>query len=280
MIRKGIVLLGLVITFFTTIVNAQLNGLPSADAFNAGVSYANPLPKRSQAVLANPAYQLTEERQTEAYLSAENRYGWNVLRRYTAALATPLRAGTGIGVGVDYFGDNVYHESTVTTAVSHSIENVNMGMQLTWAQIGTEGVASKNALFASIGAGFKLNPKWKLATYIRNINRAKLPETNDERLPSYIDVGTQYKATDKLNIYSTISLQTLQQPNFRFGLNYNLHRIVSLQSGYRNDLESFSFGAIIHHKKLHFAYSIYTHPVLPISHLIGLKVTLSKKENG
>ncbi|MCB9198060.1 MAG: hypothetical protein H6600_06330 [Flavobacteriales bacterium] len=176
------------------------------------------------------------------------------------AYAHPLSTGT-IGASFTNFGSNLYGESKL---------GISYGMK--FSDFITGGVAinyhntriaydygSHSAVTAELGMQAYLNDNFMLAAHLFNPTRSKLNDYNDERIPTIIRLGLNYKFSDKVMTVLEAQKDLLNSPSFKAGIEYNPNDIIYLRAGIGTtpSLASFGVGLKMNQMQLDIAASYH-----------------------
>lgn len=208
---------------------------------------------------------------TTAGIFYENRYLIPELSLKAGIVAMPFKNGV-FALSVSNFGFTLYNESKVGLAYAMKIsDKVSAAVQLDYlnTQIG-EGYGNKSALAGEAGIRAELTDALTIGAHIFNPTRAKLSEYNDERVPTIMRLGVDYKFSEKV----FVSVETLKDMDhkavFKAGLEYHVIEQLYLRTGISTNpaLNTFGFGLELKQFKIDFATSL--HSVLGYSPQLSL----------
>lgn len=214
-----------------------------------------------------------------AGLAYENHFLLSEFSYRSAAIAKPIK-NAGIGISVGQFGYSLYQENEIGISYGQAFgEMLSMGVQLNYQSISLgENLGSKGVVSANYGIAAKVNKEIELAAMIININRAKLSDYQDERLPTIIKMGLSYRYSKKVIFLSEVEKDIDHSPIARFGIEYFTNEIIYLRVGYASNpsLSSFGFGLKFSNFQLDIASSY--HNTLGFSPQISLSYRPKAKE--
>lgn len=201
----------------------------------------------------------------------ENRFMMKELSLKGGAAVYPIKAGT-FGVSVSSFGYTLYSENKIGIAFGKALgENFSAGIQLDYLSTRIAENYGQSAAFAG-EIGIQAKP-WKNLTvgvHLFNPTRSKLADYNNERTPTILRVGLDYKFSDKVFVAVETEKDIDHKPVFKAGLEYRPAEALYLRAGISTNpsLSSFGFGLKLKQFKLDFASSF--HSVLGYTPQMGL----------
>lgn len=234
------------ISFFLLMTSSLFAGKDNntMGARSAGLANSSILLKDFWAAENNPAM-LGRIKSFGAGLAYENHFLLPEFSYRSAALAQPFDHSA-LGISIGQFGYNLYQENEFGIAYGQSFgESLSMGLQLNYQNISLgEGLGNKGVFSANYGIAAKINKVISLAAVIVNINRPKLADYQDERLPTLLKLGLSYTYSDKVIFLSEIEKDIEHSPIARFGIEYFTNETIYLRVGYASNpsLSSFGFG--------------------------------------
>lgn len=168
--------------------------------------------------------------ESELAVGYDHRFGLNELSTFDLAGAWKNNFGT-IGFGVSRFGGSLFNQQTLGVGFSNQLGIVSIGMKVEWFQTQIEGFGSGNALLLSLGGVAELSPQFFLGAHISNINRGKISNNSEDRLPTSIQMGITYLPVSQLNIFLEAEKDIEVNPIVKVGLEYALREWLWLRAG-------------------------------------------------
>ena len=149
---------------------------------------------------------------------------------------------------------------------------------------GTGGLPSSESTILGIDLGIhsSLRGKIDFGVFIKNINNPAVGKgSSQSHFPRRIDVGISYTPVEDLQ--TTFAFQRVlggEKNSFRFGLEYNLLKTLTVRSGIQINPNRFGFGIAYRLsnklQNLELSYSLLTHPVLSQSNILSVKVNFNE----
>ena len=159
--------------------------------------------------------------------------------------ATKVRNST-FAFSYQSFGYSAFNQSRVGLAYAMPLsENFSVGLQMNYHSLRiAEGYGVSRSFSAEGGFLYKLNKNLHLAGHIENINRARLSEFNDERMPSVLTLGAHYIFSEKVKLICQARQVTDQKINIVGGIEYDIAEsiVVRAAGGANPTATSFGFG--------------------------------------
>tara|TARA_Y100000590_G_C15668990_1_gene995569 strand:- start:391 stop:1281 length:891 start_codon:yes stop_codon:yes gene_type:complete len=142
---------------------------------------------------------------------------------------------------------------------------------------GSNGLSAKRILSYGIDLGIlaSLRDKIIMGAFIKNINSPTIGRNNNnQNLPRRMNIGFSYIPTSKLitmfNYEKNINSKVTQ---FRFGLEYKLHKFFTLRSGIQMKPNKIGFGfSSLVNDNIILSYGVLTDPILPLTHSFELEL--------
>jgi hypothetical protein len=197
-----------------------------------------------------------------------------------AVVALPLSKLPGtFGVSFRSFGYSLYSESKIGLAYGRAFgDNLSIGMQFNYQQVRIGDVyGNRNVFTVEAGMQYRLNPKLTIAAHVYNPNRAKLTTLDQDRLPSVIRFGFNYKFSDKLFLAFETEKDTYNPAVFRGGIEYLMGDVLFLRAGFGTNPFANSFGFGLKLKRLQVDFAGNFHPVLGFTPQSSLTYQFSSK---
>lgn len=163
------------------------------------------------------------------------------------------------GLSLSQFGYNQYQENRIGLSYGIKLsDNFGVGVQINYfnLKIG-EGYGNTNTLTAKIGLYALINDDLSVAATLSNPTRRKLIDGDNDRLPTEIQLGLNYKFSKKLNTSIQVNKDIDFDPSIHLGLEYQAIDILYLRAGIANKptLSTFGFGLLFSDFQLDFASS-------------------------
>ncbi|MBI3502335.1 MAG: hypothetical protein HY063_11125 [Bacteroidetes bacterium] len=228
-------------------------GLGFQKKFSAGIVYQNPF--------------LMKELSTKAF-----------------GLAAPVKGGT-FGVLVSSFGYSQFSQNKIALAFGKSFgEKISAGIAMDYMSMkfGDAFYGMKNFFVAEMGIQAKPLKNLTLGVHVFNLTKAKLASYNDERIPTIMRIGMDYKFSQKvlLAVEAEKDIDTKQM--LKAGIEYRPVNVLYVRAGVATNPSLSCFGFGINLKQFKLDISTTYHSALGFSPHVGLIYEFeksSKNEN-
>lgn len=191
----------------------------------------------------------------------ENRFGLKELGIKAGAVVLPTKTAGVFGLSMTYFGYSQYNESKIGLAYAKAFgEKFSAGVQLDYLSTHiAENYGSHSAVAGEIGLRFQANKNLCIAAHIFNLNRAKLADYNDERIPTMVRFGLSYAFSEKVLVTAETEKDIQYDPVFKAGLEYHPIDVLYFRTGISTNpvLNAFGFGLEFKNFKLDFSTSYH-----------------------
>jgi hypothetical protein len=203
----------------------------------------------------------------------DHRYGIQELSTVDLALGWKTNFGT-IGLGMSRFGGKLFNQQQLGLGFSNTLGIVSLGLKVDWQQTHIEGFGSGNALILSMGGVAELGPKFFLGANFTNLNRAKLSQNNEQRLPTLVQMGISYLPSENLKILAELEKDIELDPIFKAGVEYQLKKWIYLRTGISSNPARLSFGLGLRKDQFGFDYAYGQNSSLGRTHHLSLVLKL------
>ena len=120
-----------------------------------------------------------------------------------------------------------------------------------------------------LGILASLRKKISIGAFVKNINSPKMGRgSNAQYLPRFLAIGFSYFPTSYLiTTFNYDRLLGTKTNQFKFGIEYNLHKYIILRTGVQMKPNRFGFGFLSNiNDNIYLSYGMITHQILPITH--------------
>ena len=263
-----------------------------AIAFNAGAGNENfPIGARS-AAMANASVSLSDvwsAQQNQAGLGFlhnysagvyyENRFLLKELSIRGAVAAIPVKGGT-FGLSITNFGYTSYSENKYSLSFAKSFgDKLSAGIAMDYITTKiVDGYGSKGVFAAELGLQAKPLKGLTIGFHLYNPTRTKLTNYDNERIPTIIRLGADYKFSDVVILAIETDKDISQKANFKAGIEYKAVKELYLRIGIATNPTLSSFGFGLNLKNIKIDISTSYHQTLGFSPQLGLTYNFNKKE--
>ena len=203
----------------------------------------------------------------------ENRFGMKELGYQSAGFIYPFQ-GSALGVTVNYFGDQLYHESAFGLAYGMKIaEGFSAGIQLDYFSsfTDTEKQVKNNAVTFEAGLLYELNSEITIGVHAYNPLEIMMNSSAaTEIIPANYSLGAAFRVDEKLLLTTEVEKTQGFGESVRAGVEYEVVDKTFLRAGVATNPGLFSFGfeTSWNHLTLQLASSM--HEVLGFSPMVSV----------
>ncbi len=197
----------------------------------------------------------------------------------TASGGVVLPAKSGVfGVGVSYFGFNVYNEKNAGLSYARLFtDNIAFGVQLDYHSTSIIEYGTQSAVTFEAGLMAKIFRQLNFGAHIYNPVRAHLGFYGDERLPTIFNAGLGYTVSEKVLLTVETEKNMDYAARFKAGLEYKPDEKVFIRGGFMTNPFQSSFGAGFRFNNLNIDLASSYHQVLGFSPNLSLSYEFNKK---
>lgn len=270
---KSLILVFLFTVFHTTRVWASGEPFPIG-ARSWGMGNATAAIADKQSIFNNPAGLgfLTDNFISTSY---HNRYA-------IAGLSTFSLGGNyntkfaNIGLGVERFGDKLYHEEKLGLSLAKSTNRVALGIKVSYLQAAVESFAVKQTVLTEFGVMAKLSSTLQLGFCGYNLTGARLFVS--QSVPTVLRLGLSYQPTKQLLFVGEAEKDIVLPTLYKVGLEYQIVNNFYLRTGITSKISNVHFGLGFQAKQFIFDYAASNHSILGFSHHLTLAYQLGKPQ--
>lgn len=172
-------------------------------------------------------------------------YGLSELQNSGLALAVPTSNMGTFALNINYFGYNLYNESAFGLAYGKKLsENTSVGIGINYHQISiSEPKGNAGTLTAELGVQTQLSSKLTSAFHLYNPTRSSInAESTEEKLPSIVKFGLNYKVSEKINLLTEIEKDFDNDAILKFGFDYTVVEDLYIRGGIHSNSFEYAFG--------------------------------------
>lgn len=173
----------------------------------------------------------------------ESRYFLPEAAQKAATFNGPLGGGS-MGVVAHSFGYAGYQDNRFGISYGRKLsEYLSLGVQLNYVQVNIgNGYGSRGAAVAELGMMIMPNDKITFGAHLYNPTRAKLADFDNERIPTNLSIGGNYKFSEKVRLLTEIEKGLDLPMNIMAGIEYAPIDRLFLRTGLSTLAGSFAFG--------------------------------------
>ncbi len=264
---KTYILYSIFIFFVHSLVSAQENtplGSRSTGIGNASVSLSD-----LWSVQNNQAG-LGFVKEINAGVYYQNQFMMKELSTKAFAFAMPTKHGT-FGICTSSFGYSLFSQNKYGLAFGKSFgEKISAGVMMDYLQTNIAEYGKRGSLVAEAGIQAKLMKDLTIGMHLFNLTRTKIADYNDERLPTIMRLGADYKFSEKVFIALETEKDIDKKAIFKAGLEYKPVKELYLRAGISTNPSLSCFGIGINLKQFRLDLSSTYHSTFGFSPQVGL----------
>ncbi|MEK6615445.1 MAG: hypothetical protein AABZ32_04945 [Bacteroidota bacterium] len=200
----------------------------------------------------------------------QNQFALKELSTKAFAFTLPVKSGT-FGLCVSNFGYSLYSENKYGLSFGKSFgEKISAGISMDYLSTNISEYGKKKSFVAEIGIQAKPIKNLTMGVHIFNPTRTKLASYNDERIPTIMRLGFDYKFSEKVFVALETEKDIEKKGMVKAGLEYKLIKELYLRAGVSTNPSLSCFGIGINLKQFRLDISSAYHSTLGFSPQVGL----------
>lgn len=214
---------------------------------------------------------------TSAGVYYQNQFMLKELGTKAFAFAAPGKHGT-LGVCVSSFGYSLFSQNKYGLGFGKAFgKNISAGVMMDYIETSIAEYGKKGSLVAEAGIQAKPMKELTIGMHVFNPTRTKLAGYNEERIPTVMRLGADYKFSDKVFVAIETEKDMDKKAMFKAGLEYKPVKELYLRAGISTNpaLNCFGLGLELKHFKLDLS-STY-HSTFGFSPQVGLIYEFEKQ---
>lgn len=219
---------------------------------------------------------LAKVKETTLGFSCDARPQLKAANRIALTYVNPIKFGV-VGFGLFHFGDPGYNEQVASFAFSNTFGITSLGVKANYIQYNAEGFGARRVLSLSLGALTQLTPQLCIGIYALNINKPKISDSENERIPALLIAGLGFTPSEKILITTEIEKDLLYKPKWKTGLEYQAHKKIFFRTGFTINSDAIYFGLGFQPKKLKLDYAYGYNPNTGGSHQASVAYKFASK---
>ncbi|MEO9532916.1 MAG: hypothetical protein ABJG68_15295 [Crocinitomicaceae bacterium] len=209
---------------------------------------------------------------TAVGVSYENRFLLKELSTQSLAAGYHTENAGNFGIHFQQYGFNLYREMQAGFTYGMKFyDNFSGGVSINYHRIALgENYGTKNTVSAALGMFYEMNDLLSFSMRVNNLNRAKLAEDQDERLPTTFGLGVVYAFSEKA-FWTVEAEKNLVHPiNVKSGIEVQAHDIFAVRLGLNTYPFQASFGFGLKFGDFHLDMASMWHAQLGLSPSAGI----------
>lgn len=207
----------------------------------------------------------------------ENRFLLKETSYRSGAFVLPVKTGA-FGLSVASFGYSAYSETKAGLSYGQRFgDRFSVGVQLNYLNTKlSQDYGSRNSLTAAVGIISRLSDELSIGVHVYNPTRSKLSEYDNERIPTIMKLGLDYRFSEKV----MVGIETEKDMNYdavvKAGIDYHITEIFYLRGGISTNPTMYSFGFGLQMKNFKMDISSSFHQTLGVTP--GISIIYQKKK--
>lgn len=157
----------------------------------------------------------------QAGVYMERRFLLEELNYGAAGFVMPFMERHYAGFDFSGFGFGTYNEARLgLTYATTILDRLSLGAKLNYTRTSILGYGASAALFVDAGLIARISDDFSVGFRVFNANQADIKRQIEERIPTTLDLGLAYQASDKVLIVADIEKQVNFPTSFRGGVEY------------------------------------------------------------
>jgi hypothetical protein len=208
----------------------------------------------------------------------ENRFLLKETSYKAGAFVLPVKKGA-FGLSVTSFGFELYSETKAGLSYGMRFgDKFSMGVQLNYLNTSlSQDYGSKTSVTGAVGLIAKLSKELSLGVHVYNPTRTKLADYDNERLPTIMKLGLDYRFSDKVMLGVSTEKDIDFDAVVNAGIEYHIIEMLYLRAGISTNPTQYAFGFGIQLKDFKVDLSSSFHQTLGITPAISIIYSRKKK---
>jgi len=226
------------------------------------------LSDNSNSVFLNPAG-LSFLSKAQAYLGYSNAYGLAELSQTSLSLAHPKKFWA-LGLGLSVFGKaDFYQEKIGVISGAYKFrDKFAIGLSLKYLILTTTAnYPDLKAVSLDVGFRYRVIEKVELGGVVKNFNQPKLA---GDKIPLNYNLSLAYLPMREIALFVGYYDESDFKSQIRIGQETFLNKNLAIRLGFQFQPSRYSLGLGINLEKFKLDYAYFNHPVLDVTHKVGL----------
>lgn len=213
---------------------------------------------------------------TQAGVYYQNQFMLKELSTKAFGFVAPTKHGT-FGVCVSSFGYSLFSQNKYGLGFGKAFgKNISAGVMMDYLETSIAEYGKKGTLVAEAGIQAKPAKNFTIGMHVFNPTRTKLADYNNERMPTILRLGADYKFSDKVFIAAETEKDMDKKAMFKAGVEYKPVKELYLRAGISTNPSLSCFGIGIELKHFKFDLSSTYHSTFGFSPQVGLMYEFEK----
>jgi hypothetical protein len=190
----------------------------------------------------------------------------------------PVKGGT-FGLLVSNFGYSQFMQNKIALAFGKSFgEKISAGIAMDYLATAIPEYGKKNSFVAEMGIQAKPLKNLTIGIHIYNPTKTKLASYNDERMPTIMRLGGDYKFSQKVLLAVETEKDINTKAILKAGIEYHPINVLYVRAGASTNPSLSCFGFGINYKQFKLDVATTYHATLGLTPHIGLIYEFEKAE--
>lgn len=209
--------------------------------------------------------------QSAVSLVYQNRFLVNEMATQSAVYGHHTDKGN-VGLYIQHTGFNLFRTMQVGGTYAMALSpRLGLGMTFNYQQTRFGDIYGvKHHFMGNIGVNYKLNNNVSIGATVQNINRSRVSDFQNERLPTAFILGMMYQISDKVLWLIDAEKEITSPLNIKSGLELTAHENFIVRLGVNTYPFQSSFGFGLHIKKLQIDLAAIWHAQIGLTPSMGI----------
>ena len=225
---------------------------------------------RTQAIFFNnnPAL-LVFGSQNEINLQYRNFYNITQLNEFALSFNAHVK-GVPLGLFVSQFGDRNYKEHQLSLALAYSFyKRLAVGILFHNYFLQIRNYRHYRSFGLTVAVHLQVFSWLNLASAFVNLNEPSLSAQKGD-IPVYLINGLELKLFPRASLNLDLVKDDRYDFDYRAGFAYQLNKMFSILTGFRQQVHTFSFGLLFKRKVVSICYALEYHPHIGVSNALSV----------
>jgi hypothetical protein len=181
------------------------------------------------------------------------------------------------GASINHFGYSAFNQQRLSISVVKRLSSTfSLGVQLNYISTFIQDYGTTGNPVLGLGMYAKPLPKLTLGFVVFNPTQSTFGKNTTEKVPTYARLGVGYTLSKKVKMILEADQHLNAATIWRFGLNYQIHEVLSLSMGAATNPSCYTFGSGILLKKVKVDIAVSIHEVLGFTPHLGVSFPIVK----
>lgn len=208
----------------------------------------------------------------------QNQFMLEELSTKAFAFSLPVKSGT-FGISISSFGYSLFSQNKYGLAFGKAFgDKISAGVMMDYIETNIAEYGKKGMPVAEAGLLAKPIKNFTIGVHIFNLTKTKLTTYNDERSPTIMRIGADYRFSNKVFIALETEKDIDKKAIVKAGLEYNPIKELYLRAGVSTNPSLSCFGIGVNLKQFKLDLSSTYHSTFGFSPQVGLMYKFETKQ--